>query len=99
MPWRISPRPVNAGAVDVADALVAQADAQRRDVRPEAADDVVGYAGLHGGAGAGGDDYAVGGHFLDFVEGYLVVAVGVHLCAQLPQVLVEVVGEAVVVVY
>ena len=45
-----------------------------------------------------GDDDALGGHGLHLVEGGLVVADDGHLGAELAEVLVEVVGEAVVVI-
>ena len=90
--------PVHGGAVGVADALVAQADAQHRQPRPEMADDVVGDARLPGRAGAGRDDDAGRRHFRNFRQRNPVVADDADFGAQFAEVLVQVPGKAVVVV-
>lgn len=85
-------------AEGVADALVAQADAEDGDFAGEVFDDVVGEAGFARGAGAGGDENAVGVEFFDAGEGDLVVAVDLHGNVHFAQVLDEVVGERIVVI-
>ena len=80
-------------AVDLAHALVAQADAEDRRHRPQAADDLVGDAAVVGRAGAGADDDVVGPQGGDLVHGDLIVARHPQLRPQLAQVLHQVVGE------
>src|SRR5258706_5976327 len=95
----------SAGALDdsaeaVADALVAEADAQDGDFGGEMLDDVVGDAAFLGRTGAGGDDDVGGPKLFDFGDGHLVVAKDLHraLGVDLAEPLDEVVGEGVVVI-
>src|SRR5690554_3921250 len=85
-------------AVDLADGLVTQADAQYRQPAGEVANGLQGDARLVGGAGPRRDHQVTGGHRLDPLKGDGVVAVGLNLGPQLPQVLHHIEGEAVVVV-
>src|SRR4051794_19199452 len=79
--------------------LVAQTDAEdRRPLLGEGAHRLDRYAGLRRCAGAGGDHQAVGAALEQLADLGPVVADDLHLGAELPQVLDEVVGEAVVVV-
>ena len=59
---------VDDAAVGVPDALVAEADAEDRDARPEALDHRVADAGLERAAGAGGEDDVGGRQRLDAGE-------------------------------
>ena len=90
--------PVNGRAVRVADALVPQAHAQDRQLGTEMPDHVVGDTGLARRAGARRHHDALGLHRLYVLYGCLIVADDLNLRAQFTQVLVEVVGETVVVV-
>ena len=83
----------------VSDALMAEADAEERELRAERADDVVGQPGFAGRAGAGRDEDALGPHVADLVERDLVVAHDAQVRLQLAEILDEVEGERVVVVY
>ena len=86
-------------AVDLADRLVAEADAEHRQARgAEVGDRVHADAGLVGRAGAGRDDEVRRPRGGDLVERHVVVALDRDLGAELAQVLHEVVGERVVVV-
>jgi hypothetical protein len=77
---------------------VPEADAQERHLAGKALDRVDANAGVVRGAGAGGDDDALRRHVVDVLEADLVVAKDLHLLPQLAEVLVEVVGKAVVVI-
>ena len=84
-----------------ADGLVAEADAEESGcagLRWRSADEVDADAGVLRGAGAGGDEDAVGVQVFDLLWGQFVVATNDHLLAELANVLDEVVGEGVVVV-
>ena len=83
----------------VPDALMPKAHAERRDCLSEVADDIVRDAGLLRCARSGRYDYLLGGHRVDVLDGGLVVTLDVNVRAKLGEVLVQVVGEAVVVVY
>ena len=56
LPCMISPAPATREAVRLPDALVAEAHAEDGELFAEALYGLDGYAGLVGGAGAGGDD-------------------------------------------
>ena len=76
-------RPDDVAAVDLADALVAEADAEDRHPSGEGGDDVVGQAGVLGAARPGADEHGVGGEGLDVVQREGVAAVHDGLGAQL----------------
>src|SRR5581483_5423645 len=80
------------------DALVAEADAEYRDLAAELPHECERDARLIRGAGAGRDDDARGRSLADFLDRECVVAHDLDVFAELAQVLDEVVGEAVVVV-
>ena len=88
------------GAADKADALMAQADAEHRELWSEVADDVVAHAAFPGGARAGGDDNVRGVKGFDLVERHLVVAEHLHGTRGIDfaQLLHQVVGEGIVIV-
>ena len=81
-----------------ADGLVAEADAENRNLAGHVADEVDGDAGLLRRAGAGREEDAVRVQGFDLVRGQLVVAADDDVGAELAHVLDEVVGEGVVVV-
>ena len=85
-------------AIDLADRLVAEADAEDRDFRAGALDQRQADAGLVGRAGAGREHDGLGVHGHHLVDGDLVVAAHGELRPQLADVVDEVVGEAVVVI-
>ncbi len=87
-------------AEDVADALVAETDAQDRRRGGEAFQHLVGNAGLARRAGAGGKDDVRRLQLADLIRRDLIVAEDPHVQrrVQLAQALHEVVGEGVVVV-
>ena len=81
-----------------ADGLMSEADAEHGNFAGEVADDVDADAGVLRGAGAGGDDDALGMHGGDFGDGHLVIAAHFDVSAQFSEILDEVVGEGIVVV-
>ena len=66
--------PDNLPAVDVTDALVAEADAENREALAKGPDDIITDPCLARGAGPGGDDDPLRSQFLDFFNRDLVVA-------------------------
>ncbi len=82
----------------VADALVAQADAQYRQARSEALNHIAGDASLLRRARPGGNDDAFRRQLFNPVKADFIVAEHPHLFSQLAEVLVEVVGKAIVIV-
>ena len=95
-----APVAFDGSAPGVADALVAEADAEGGEFWAEVHEDIVGDAGFLGGAGAGGDEDVGGFEGFDFVDGGFVVAEDAHGAAgvELADALDEVVGEGVVVI-
>src|ERR1043166_9476742 len=90
----------DAASEDLPDGLVAEADAEQRDVAGERGDQLQRDASLVGRARPRRDDDAVGPYLLlDLPDRHLVVAPHLDLGAKLAEVLDEVVGERVVVVY
>ena len=85
-------------AVDLADGLVAEADAEDGDVRAGRLDQLQADAGLVGRAGAGREHDALGLHLHDIGNGDLVVAEHLAGGTELAQEVDEVIGEAVVVI-
>jgi len=83
----------------VADTLVAEANAQQRHFLPKSSNDVVGQTGFARRTGTGRDKDAFGIQFADLVEGNLVVASNFQRDLHLAQILDEVVGERIVIVY
>jgi hypothetical protein len=63
------------------------------------ADDVIGQPGLHRGAGTGGNDNMAGAEGLYLLQARLIVSADEGLPPQLPQVLNQVVGERIIVIY
>ncbi len=85
-------------AEDVADALVSETDAEDGCVLAKSADDVVADSGFLRGAGAGGDDDALGVERGDLGEADFVVAFDEELGAEFAEILDEIVSERVVVI-
>src|SRR4051812_28658180 len=75
-----------------------EAHTQQRRSRAELADDFIANAGFVWRARTGRDDDFLGLHCGDFVDGDFVVALYHGHSAEFPEVLHEVVGEAVVVI-
>src|SRR5919202_111960 len=90
----------DAAAEDLPDGLVAEAHAEQRHVAGERGDQLERDAGLVGRARPRRDDDAVGPYpVLDLLDRHLVVAPHRDLRVQFAEVLDEVVGERIVVVY
>src|SRR5690242_9527854 len=85
-------------AKDLADTLMPQAHTERWDALPQLADDRIGDAGLTWGAGARRDDDMRRREPLGLLHRAFVVPPHQHLRAKLREILVQVVGEAVVVI-
>src|SRR5688572_7388208 len=85
-------------AVDHADGLMTETDAEQRRPRTESLDHVRRDAGILGTTGPGRDHDLIRGHHLDLAERHLIVAAHAHLRAELAEVLHEVVGKRIVVV-
>ena len=83
---------------DVADGLMAEADAEEGGGFTEALDHGAADASFLGGAGAGGDADVVWIELSYLIQSDLVVAADFHDGSHLAEVLDEVVGEGVVVV-
>src|SRR5690606_24901626 len=91
-------RPRYPAAVDVADALVPQADAEYRYLLAQREDNLVADAAVVRVAGARADDDVRRLQRLDFCQGHRIVAEYLDLSAQLAEVLHQVIGKRVVVV-
>src|SRR5262245_10173707 len=81
------------------DRLVPEADAERRDARREAPDDLWRRTGVRGSARPGGDDEMARLHPFGLVGVDCVVPAHLDLGAELPEQVRQVVGEGVVVVH
>src|SRR5487761_2192499 len=92
--WRADHPP----AKHLADTLMPQTDAQQRDTWPQRGDERIRDARLSWCAGARRDDNVRWRQRLHLRHAHLVVAPHIHLGAQLSEILVEVVGEAIVVI-
>ncbi len=84
--------------INLADALVAEADAEDGGGGSQGLDDGAGNSRFIGRAGSGGNADAAGLERLDLREIHRVVANDFHFRPQLAEVLHEVVGEGVVVI-
>ena len=93
------PRHVYGAAVGEADGLMPQADPKDGKLLAVLPNDVVGDAGLSGGTRSRRYDDALGGHSLHILQRNAVVAHHLYVGAQFRKVLIQVVGEAVVVIY
>src|SRR3990170_465998 len=91
-------RALDPPAERLADALVAEADAEDGHLPREVADELDADARLARRARPGRDDQSLRRHRLDLDKRYHIVAGDAHVRPQLAQVLVEVVREAVVVI-
>jgi len=85
-------------AVNLPDGLMSQANAQRGNARPELPDDFARETRFIGGAWPRRNHDLAGLHSRDFVQTDLIVARHGDLRAQFRQVLVQVVGETIVIV-
>jgi len=82
----------------VADALVAQADAEERHFRSERANDVVGKAGFARRTGTGRNENSLRLKLADLFERNLVIAPHFQVHLHLAQVLDEIIGERIVII-
>ena len=85
-------------AVDLADALVAEADSENGNFPSEFPDRVATDAGFGRGAGTGGDDDFFWCEFCNVGQGDLVVALHEQVGAEFAEILDEVVGKGIVVI-
>jgi hypothetical protein len=81
------------------DALVAEANSQDRNRRAEFLDKARANAGRLRSSGAGRQTDALGSERPDFIDGNLIVSLHHDIATQLTEILDEVVGERVVVIY
>ena len=86
-------------AIDLADALVAETDAEHGDVWAKGGNDLAGDTCFIWRAGARGDANAGGLERADGVDVHDIVADDFHFGTQLAEILDEVVGERVVIIY
>ena len=86
------------GPIDLADGLVSQAHPKDGDLARQCPDHLLAHPGLTGTPRAGGEDDVAGGQGGDLRHGELVVAHHPDVPCQTSNQLVQVVGEAVVVV-
>jgi len=93
-------RDLNDGCAEgVADGLVTEANAKEWGVIGDAfMDHINADARVFGAAGTGGDEDAFGVHVHDSIDSGLIVSDDCGFYAQIAEILVEVVGEAVVIV-
>jgi hypothetical protein len=84
---------------NVANALVAKTNSKCWNAGAEAPDDLVGQSAFAGRAGTGGDEDALGLQGLQLFKRDLVVSENPHFDLHLAQILDEVIGKRVVVVY
>lgn len=85
-------------AVDLPDALMAEADSQRGPAWPEAGYHIAADSGFVRRAGSRGNHYSLRIHLLDLIEGHLVIPVHGNLCPEFAKILYQVVGERIVVI-
>src|SRR5262245_54953194 len=88
----------NVATVGLADGLMAEADAQDRHFGPRLCDQLEANAGLVGGAGAGRQDDPLRGQLQDLDDRNFIVAEHLAACAELAQVVHEIIGKAVIVI-
>jgi hypothetical protein len=94
--WERSPHDI--AAEDCADALVTETDAQSGNPRPQCLDQRIANASLVGRAGTGRDDDVGRRERIGLVNGDIVIATYHDVDTELRQILVEVVGKAIVVI-
>ncbi len=88
----------NIASVDLADALMAEADSEDRDDSAHFLNHLATDPGIVGSAGTGRNTDAIRCFLVDFIESDLVIAMHLHFRTQFSEVLDEVVGERIVVV-
>src|SRR6266487_1866010 len=88
----------NVPSVDLSDRLMPQAYAQQRDTRPKCLNDLARKACLIGCARPRRDYNALRLQGFNLVQCHLVVASYLDLCAQLTQILVQIIGKTIVVI-
>jgi hypothetical protein len=90
--------PDHLAAEGLADGLMAEADAEDRELAGRGLDQLEADAGPVRIAGAGGKDDPLGMQAHDLRNAGVVVASDIDRCAELPQEVIEVIGETVVVI-
>src|SRR5579883_268490 len=88
----------HASPIDLADCLVSQADAQGGDASAKGRDQLARNAGLGGRTGSGRDHNVGWLHLLYLFKRHFVIAPHLYLGSQFAQVLIQVVGKAIVIV-
>ena len=83
----------------ITNALMPEANPQQRHLLPKPADNVIGQPGFARRTWAGRDQNALGIQFANLVEGNLVIAADLQRHLHLAQILDEVVGERIVIIY
>ena len=90
--------PHNIAAIDLTNALMAEAHTKHRHATSEVGDDLVGKACIFWSARAGADEYTVGGELFDLFDAERVAAMHEGVGSQFAQVLDEIEDERVVVI-
>src|SRR5882757_8921989 len=85
-------------SVNLSNGLVPQANAKQWDMRPKGFNNLTGHTCLVRGAGSWRDHDMIRLHGLYFIQSDLIIAPYGYLSSEFPQVLVQVIGEAVVIV-
>ena len=88
----------DASTKDLANALVAQTHTQERALPDRVRNECVGNTGIGRGSGPGADEHTIGVQRIDAVDVDVVISPYYRACAELAQVLDEVVDERVVVI-
>src|SRR5688572_32047986 len=81
-----------------ADRLMAQTNAKYGNARAETLDRIAGNAGFLRRAGSGGNDDLFRSERFDFIQRDLIVAVDLHIRAELAKIMIQVVSERIVIV-
>ena len=87
------------GPEDLADGLMAQADSQNWNLRPQTSDHVLTNPGVLRSAGARRQNDGLRLHLPDFLKGERVVADHTDFRINAPDILIQIVREAVVIIY
>ena len=90
--------PHNIAAINLTNALMAEAHTKHRHATSEVGDDLIGKASIFRATRAGADEHAVGGEFFDLFNGERVAAMYEGVSSEFAQVLDEVEDERVVVI-
>src|SRR5437588_4151638 len=87
----------NTTSVDLSNGLVSQANTKQWDTRPKGFNNLTGHTCLVRGTRSWRDHDMIRFHNFDFVQGDLIITSYNYVSSEFPQVLVQVIGKAVVV--